>query len=270
MRQRAGMMAVHLGVQPPQLVGQVVAAEAPPVEIRRIVGPSRRARLLRRLRVLEAPQPLVPGLVQLLDRPVLLLEPACVCGKQIRVAGVGDARLVLQQPHAVGGMIAVPRDDLLEVDLRVLAQLGIRKVAPGVIERRRPHPAGRVFRTERVRDQDAVLRGGIVDPVVAAEVPLPLLALDLVPQREDAGDGQSRVGHAAKVLVDGVARLRPVEEELGADPHPRQARTRHRSSRGGPGPEQRSRGCGRDEVTAGSSSHADRHHIRPASLRALV
>ena len=49
MRQASGMMPVDLRVKPAKLIRQVIAAEAPPVEIGGVVGPAGGAGVIGRL-----------------------------------------------------------------------------------------------------------------------------------------------------------------------------------------------------------------------------
>jgi hypothetical protein len=117
---------------------------------------------------------------------------------------------------------SIAGDNLLDVDFREGPQGRIRKIAPRMIERRRSHPSGRIFRAERVGDQNAVLRAGFIDPVVTLEVPLALFALDMVPDREDTGHGEARLRHAAKVFEDRLAGLGRIQEKLRSDAWARQ------------------------------------------------
>ena len=113
-------------------------------------------------------------------------------------------------------MVSISFHDFFDVDRGVLATLRIIEVRPTMVGGRLRNPAWWVFGAETREDLDPRRCGSIVDPVVGMEIPLTRRTLNIVPDEEYPGQGQTMLLHQLKMVTNALLRLRAVDKELRA------------------------------------------------------
>ena len=168
--------------------------------------------------------------IQFIHGPVFGLQPVAegLKGRGFKVVLCG---LIHQQPYGMCGMVFVSVHDVFDIDRRVLTHLGIIQAGAVVIEGRLPGPSRGILGAQCCHNLDPGLSRGIVNPVVAREVPMAGSAFHVVPDHKDARECESILVHQSKMPLHALLGFCPVQEEFGADAelsgyrHPGRGRT---------------------------------------------